>query len=904
MINIGPARKGERRDVLTAFVTLFALIASHALLETARDALFLAKVPATNLPWVYLAIAALSLGTVKVDARLTGGRSPRRVLAAVSLSAGALTLGFFALHRALGIAGFYALYVWSGLLTTLLLVHFWDLLGARFTITQAKRLYGFIGAGGVAGAIAGSGAAGGLARFIGPEKLVLISAIGFALAGLLPLLFTEQGSVTPVAPAARAAGGAGGAGGARGARGAESAPSLGESFGVVAHDPYARRLVATLFVATVCLTVSDYVFKSTVAELVPRKELAAFLGSVYFGSNILSLVAQLWLVGWILKRVSLGAALGVLPALLAATALGVTVSATLVAVVALKAADGSLRYSLHSTTAELLFFPFGDTGRRVKAAADLVAQRGGQVLASLAILGLSVLHADPRRMALGLVFLSCVWVGGALGLRKPYVAIFRARSRAARANQLDEFPELDVASLETVLRALESDRDAEVLAALAVLERENKAHLVPALLLHHPSEPVVLRVLGILAESNRKSAVPIINRIAGHPSPNVRAAAVATLSVLDSDLEKLRELLASEESAEIRGTVLVNLIVSGAFERDERDRQTEALLRDCAPRTLVAFAEAIGRRSAPGFDDVLRTLLGTRDSHVRRAAVTAMGAVRTPSLLPDLAGALGAEDTRGAAEHALAAYGDEAFDVLRARLEDTSPVSTTTSLRWRIPAAMALCSPEKTMTTLLAWLPAEADGTVRFGILLVLERLVRRYPTLPINKAALHESIRGTILRAYWYVDMRQQLARGATQDTTRKTPGHELLADLLRDKEANARGRLFRLLGLLHPSEDLVHIYRGLQVSKELRATSVELVENILREPMRTAVLGLIDDCVDSLRLPRGAAYHRPRRFGYPELLAHLEACNSSSVQEVARFHAAELASASTSAARSAEVA
>ena len=62
-------RKGERRDVWVAFVTLFALIASHALLETARDALFLARVPASRLPWVFLAIAALSFGHGEAERR-------------------------------------------------------------------------------------------------------------------------------------------------------------------------------------------------------------------------------------------------------------------------------------------------------------------------------------------------------------------------------------------------------------------------------------------------------------------------------------------------------------------------------------------------------------------------------------------------------------------------------------------------------------------------------------------------------------------------------------------------------------------------------------------------------------------------------------------------------------------
>ena len=79
-MNLFAARKGERRDVWAAFLTLFVLIASHSVLETARDALFLAKVPAARLPWVFLAIATLSLGTVKLDARFAGGRSPRRVL--------------------------------------------------------------------------------------------------------------------------------------------------------------------------------------------------------------------------------------------------------------------------------------------------------------------------------------------------------------------------------------------------------------------------------------------------------------------------------------------------------------------------------------------------------------------------------------------------------------------------------------------------------------------------------------------------------------------------------------------------------------------------------------------------------------------------------------------------------
>jgi AAA family ATP:ADP antiporter len=860
-------RKGERRDVWAAFLTLFALIASHSLLETARDALFLAKIPAANLPWVFLAIAGLSVASVKLNARATRGMAPQRALCSVTVVASVVTLGFFVLAHELGSRGLYALYVWSGLLATLVLAHFWDLVGARFTITQAKRLYGFIGAGSVLGAIAGSGAASLLSRGAPPQRLVLFSAIGLFIAGLIPLSFEGR----PQPPTAE-----------------DEALELRETLKYVIKDRYAARVVAALFLATVCLTISDYVFKSAIAALVPKAQLGQFLGTVYFAVNVLSLICQLGLVAFILRRISLGAALGVLPALLVLGGLGVAVSAGLVAVIALKASDGALRYSLHRTTAELMVLPFGDEGRqRVKTFVDLIGQRGGQVVASLVLLLLSAAGVQPRAVALGLAILSALWLAGALSLREPYVAVFRARLKAGRQNQLAEFPELDVSSLETLLSAFESPNDREVLAALNVLEREHKTQLIPALLLHHPSEPIVLQVLAILARSGRKAAVPTIDRIAEHPSPSVRAAALAARSVLEHDSEQLRQRLADESSAEVRAAITVNLIVSGEFDEPARSRHTEDLLKagSCAARQ--AFAEAIGRRAASGFDDVLIALLQASELEVRRCSVLAMGNVQSPRLLPHVIDALLDEATRAEAEQALANYGDAAFDALRQRFED---IHTEQTVRWRIPAAMALCAPERALARLTEWLPEEPDGAVRFGILVVMERLIRLHPSLSVDRTALMRSVAETLARAYRFLDARLMLVRGAEQDQKRKTATQVLLHDLLRDKEANARGRLFRLLALIYPSEDFGQIYRSLNVSSNHRATGVELIESILREPVRSAVLGLIDDCADELRLARAGKYHHPRVLDYASLLDQLSHGESDAVRQVARHHAAEL--------------
>src|SRR5687768_8097254 len=61
-------RPGERGLALRAMAALFGLIAGHTILETARDTLFLGKLPASRLTLVYAALAGLSLVAVKVNA--------------------------------------------------------------------------------------------------------------------------------------------------------------------------------------------------------------------------------------------------------------------------------------------------------------------------------------------------------------------------------------------------------------------------------------------------------------------------------------------------------------------------------------------------------------------------------------------------------------------------------------------------------------------------------------------------------------------------------------------------------------------------------------------------------------------------------------------------------------------
>jgi AAA family ATP:ADP antiporter len=849
-----------------AFFTLFGVVGSHAILETARDALFLAKVPASHLPWAYLATAALSLVAVRLQGRVGAELEKRLALALWTFVASAVTLGFYWLGVDSAPFGVYALYVWSGVLATLVLVHFWVLVGSVFSVTQAKRLYGLIGVGGALGAIAGSGAAGLFAKIVAPQSLLLVSACGLGLTSVVPAFFRSAGDGSPDR---------------------DRAGGFSDRLRYVAQTRYARFVVAYVLVSTTCLTLADFLFKSVVAETIGKAELATFLGGVYFGLNVASFACQLLLVPSMLRRFTVGASLALLPVLVVATGLGVTLTGALGAVLAVKAADGALRHSLHRTASEVLFLSFGDQARRgIKALAEVVGQRGGQVLGSLAILAAAALHAPTRVVAVLLVVLAALWVAVAIGLRAPYKEAFRARLKAAQLSRLEEFPELDVASLETLIATLDSRRDAEVIAALDVLEREQKTHLVPGLILYHPSEAVIERALAVFTATGRKSVVRTIDRVLEHPSPRVRAAAIAARSVLAADAEPLWRRLEVDESEQVRVTILVNLVISGAIAGAAATERIETLLRTGDSATKIALGEAIGRRAAQGFTEVLVSLASDDIVDVRLAAFGAMSRVLDTAFVPALIDGLAREATRAQAERALAHYGTDGLSALSSVLERPE----NSALRWRIPHAMSCFDPELAASGLLARLPEESDGRVRYQIICALERLVRRNPALPLDRRLLRAAIDQTVGRAFQYLDCWLVLGRGTQAEPTRKTAGHDLLCQVLLDKHGNAVARLFRLLGLAYPAEDFAQVHRGLWAGKDARATSMELIGNVLREPLRSATLALADDAPPAERLRQSGKYHDPIALDYPGLLSYLLESDSETVQDVTVFHLGEL--------------
>jgi AAA family ATP:ADP antiporter len=905
-------RPEERRNTFAAFGALLALTSGHTLLETARDALFLSKIPAAQLPWMYLIIVALALLLARM--RAADGKG---VIASVLLTGAAVTTGFWLLTNDNGCRPWvlYALYIWTGLFGSWVTVQFWTLLGRVHTMTQAKRLYGFIGAGAVLGGVVGAFAARGALAFVPPRAILLSSAVLFVVAAL-PVGAIRIPSVEVVPE-----------------RGDKPPPMMTGAHLLWKHV-FARRVLGIALVATIAVTLGDFLFKARIAEAyTDSHQLAATLSMFYAVTNTLALVAQVFVGPWIFRTVGVQRALFLFPLLLFGAATGVLASGgALPAAVLLKGFDGSLRYSLHKTSMELLLVPVPDgTRERVKPIIELLGTRGGQALASVVILVLVALGVS-NVLVVGafIVTLTVIWLVSAMTIRRYYLDVFRETLRAGGLSGNVELPELDLGALEMLFAGLNSSRDGEVLASLELLAEQHRERLIPALILYHPSRDVVLRALELFAHQKRNDFVSIADRLNGHPDREVAAAALRARTAVAPDRALLERRLL-DECQQVSATALIALMARGWIASSEAERRIGEAIATRSWQTAAELARAIrdiagGDDIAPNvreqLDDLLIRLareagsfrdqacvaaaahprdavpppaaaLGSPfvleiapDVRVRLEVARAMATLKSPAFLPILVGMLNRHELRSTARTAIATIPgalDFIDEVMRQR-------DYARDVRVHLPRTLVLFPPEAAARKLMSHLVRETDGAVRFKIIRALVKLRRANPDLFLEPDLLRRVVDSTLDHAEelhrWGIGLAgldDDVPPASLVGADPLRAGHHLLVDLVRDKERHARQRLFMLLELIY-GEDFDDIERGLRSKKpKTRASSLELLENLIRPPLRTRVLDLVGDGA----APPSSETMLPT---YEAVLAEIYTRASSTMRTLAEYRAVEL--------------
>ncbi len=382
------------------------------------------------------------------------------------------------------------------------------------------------------------------------------------------------------------------------------------------------------------MTSSDLLFKTAVASLVDARDLGSFLALVYTALNGLSLIVQVLVASWVLRRFGVSRALWALPVLLGVGAVGFALTAALAPILFLKLVDGSLRHSLHRTGIELLYLPLPARLReRHRVTIEAVGGRGGQAVAALAMLGALALGLGLSQLAIVVVaFIVLLLIAVAL-VKTGYVDMFRDRLRDGTIETRASMPALDLHSLEALVAGLSSEEDAVVLSAIELLDASGRGNLVPPLILYHPSRAVVIRALDVMNARNRRDFVPPARRLLDAHDEEVRTAALRALTAVGGRDEHaiLRRAL-SDPSPPVRATALVGLILSSGDAARFAD-DVRAVLEAPEREGRLALAHAIRRSPGPAFHDILVQLAAIPEPELQ-AETAAIIAAAPASVVP------------------------------------------------------------------------------------------------------------------------------------------------------------------------------------------------------------------------------------------------------------------------------
>lgn len=815
--------KTQRRTVLASAATLFLTMAAHQLMETSRDALFLSNIPARELPWVYLVIAVISLGVTRAVAVARHLVRPTRLIVVWIVATSAITALFSAATPAEGAEWLlYALYVWTGIVATVTLLQFWTMLSGIATIQEAKNTFAIVGSGAVLGAIAGSVLATSLAEAGLPDTLLTAASILLAVSAVGPAVLARLHG--PALDATQRAEG--------------SRATVQELVDDLFGRRYARALLGTVFLAMATVTLVDFVFKSAVSSTVEPAELTHFFAWFYLGINVAALIVQTVGVQTLLRRLTVTGALAIMPLLVLGGAVGFVIGGGFFAAVAMRAIDGSLRHSLYRTATEVLYVPMrASVRRRVKAFIDVAAHRGAQAFASLGILLAVQLGLSLQGFGWGVLACGALWLGSVALIRVRYLDIFRDRLRMAVAAPDLEFPELDVSTLESLVEALSDPDDRRVLAALELLDEEGRGHLIPTLLIYHPSDEVVLHALDLFARHGRDDFLVHAERRARTASASLRGALASAKARVRNDCDVLRGALEGPDAT--TAAVAAIFLVECEELSPEEARPVVDRALDGEADAGVAIARAILDSGTGRFGETVVRLLRAEDLATRRLAMRSVASHPTSAVAIALRDLLADRALRPMVRESLVALGDKGSAVLRKSLSDPELVS---ELRWQIPDALAEFGPQAAEVLWGAYRD-ETDGVVRYRIVRALDRLNVQYGLRSAHldvSTALNET-----LRRAWELRHWEAITRRAEEALERSSL--RLLIRMLEDKRSHAFDLALRLAAVgagRSRAADFESVRTALHSNDaSLAASSVELLDHLADPRIREPLVALLDE-------------------------------------------------------------
>ena len=411
----------ELRAVLSSFLLVSLLMGSYYMLRPIRDSLASEwSDTEVSLLWtftfIFSAVAVLLYGYVASKIRFD-----RLVSSVYGAFAVCFVLFYFSTSNFhLEIFSNKSFYVLVSVYSLFHVSVFWSLMSEVFSKAQAKRLFGFIGAGASTGAVLGPLTAALLAGSIG-NQLLLLGASLIIIATIPLILFIQARANSEFSDSD-----------------SKTSPSKNASIGGTTLDGFkfifSERLLLGIalfiFLATTLSSLIYFEIKNILSGIEPDARTQIWAG-IDFVVNILAITIGAFVTGRITKMLGLSFSLSLVPGLLIFGFIFLAANPVVAVVVVLQVIRRAGQYSITRPAREMLFTAVGREVRfKSKPIIDVVLYRGGDMISAWVITGFTQgLGLGLSAMAgLGAI-IATIWTGLGFLLGREFLVSYRSRKK-------------------------------------------------------------------------------------------------------------------------------------------------------------------------------------------------------------------------------------------------------------------------------------------------------------------------------------------------------------------------------------------------------------------------------------------------------------------------------------------
>ena len=411
---------GEGSALFWSFSYFFSLLCSYYIIRPMRDEMGILG-GVENLQWLFTGTLLVMTAVIPLFGWISSRFPRRQFLPYIYLFFIAMLLLFYSLMGGQVLSKYVAraFFIWVSVFNLFVVSVFWSFMADLYSNAQARRLFGFIAAGGTVGALTGPAVTAILVQPLGARNLLLVSAF-FLLWAIVCIARLSAWSTSALNanivkkykdPEAQE----------------EERISGGIWAGItmVIRSPYLIG-IALLILLYTTLSTFLYLMQAQIIRdaFVDSAERTAVFASIDFAVNASTLILQIFLTGRLIKWFGLAVVIAIVPALLAIgfSFLGIAPVLSVLLLVQIIRRAGN--YAVMKPAREMLFVVLSREEKyKAKNVIDTVVYRAGDAVSAWVYAGMRSLGLSLSAIALVAVPLALFWAFVAFSLGRKQIKI-------------------------------------------------------------------------------------------------------------------------------------------------------------------------------------------------------------------------------------------------------------------------------------------------------------------------------------------------------------------------------------------------------------------------------------------------------------------------------------------------